>query len=224
MNFSKSFDFQIKSIESTGSFTGYGSVFDTVDQGGEVVARGAFTDSLKETASKGRKLPILWQHQHAEPIGVYDSIAEDSHGLLMQGRLLVDHVQRAKEAHELMKAGAVTGLSIGYLIRDHSYDEKSGVMTLRKLDLKETSLVTFPMHDDARVNAVKAFDHIIKAGRLPTLPEFEDFLRDAGGFSKSQALIIASHGFREMIYRSDSGSEFNKVNLSALRNYTLSKD
>lgn len=209
MNFKqKDFDFEIKAIEPSGVFTGYGSVFDTVDQGGEVVARGAFTDSLLSTAAKNRKIPILWQHRPGEPIGVYDKITEDKHGLLMEGRLMVDDVQRSKEAHALMKAGAVTGLSIGYIVRDDAYNNKTEIRTLKRLDLMETSVVTFPMHDDARVGVVKAFNQLIKSGNLPPLSDFEDFLREAG-FSKTQASIIAGRGLKELLSRSESGSNDN---------------
>lgn len=195
----KDFDFDIKSVDDSGTFIGYGSIFGNVDQGNEIVAPGAFAESLLQSAAKGRKLPILWQHRAGEPLGVYDAVKEDGNGLLMQGRLLVGDVQRAKEAHALMKAGAVSGLSIGYVVQGDAVDAKTRVRTLKKLDLKETSIVTFPMNDEARVAVVKS------AATITTIREFEDFLRDVGRFSHAQAKALASGGFKTLQTTRDEG-------------------
>lgn len=217
----KEFDFDIKADGGDGgTFTGYGSVFGNVDQGNETVAAGAFAESLKETAAKGRSVPILWQHRSGEPIGVYTSIKEDSHGLLMTGQLLVKDIARAREAHALIKAGAVTGLSIGYVVNADEVDQKTGVRTLKALSLKETSIVTFPMNDDARISAVKSMDLILKSGRMPTLPEFEELLREAG-FSKSQATAVAGHGLRKLLDRREADGENSGAVLDALKSFNL---
>lgn len=187
-------------IADDGSFEGYGSVFGVVDSYKEIVAPGAFTESLAELATKGRKVPVLWQHKESEPIGIYDLVEEDEHGLKVAGKLAIDAVGKAKEAHALMKIGAVSGLSIGYWVRASAFDEKTGIRTLTKLDLQEVSLVTFPACDDARVEAVK---FKLAHGELPTERELGKFLRDAG-FSKNQAECIAKHGLDELLRR-DSG-------------------
>lgn len=199
----KSFDFDVKSVDDAGTFTGYGSVFGNIDGGNEIVMKGAFTESLAARAAKGRKLPILWQHRSGEPIGVYESVKEDDHGLLMSGRLLIDDVQRAKEAYALLKAGAVTGMSIGYGVLDDAVDSKTRVRFLKKLHLEETSIVTFPMNDEARIGVVKSMDRILKSGRVPSLPEFEDFLCEAG-FSKTQAKAVAGNGLRKLLDRCEA--------------------
>lgn len=217
----KSFDFDVKSVEETGVFTGYGSVFGNVDEGGEVVVKGAFAQSLAVMAAKGRKLPILWQHRSGEPIGVYEDVKEDDHGLLLTGRLLVSDVQRAKEAHALMKAGAVTGLSIGYRVLDDGFDPKGQVRYLKKLNLQETSIVTFPMNDEARVGIVKSLDHFLKGGQLPTLPQFEDFLCEAG-FSKTQAKAIAGNGLRKLLDRCEADGKSSDA-LQVLNDFRLTQ-
>jgi HK97 family phage prohead protease len=199
----RDFSLSIKAsdIAEDGTFEGYGSVFGgDPDSYGEIVAKGAFLESLKELKEKGRIVPVLWQHRSSEPIGVYESIEEDDHGLKVRGRLLINDVAQAKEAYALLKAGAVTGLSIGYWVRQASYDEKTCIRTLIKLDLVEVSLVTFPAKDDARVEAVK---FKLERGQLPTKPEFEKALREAFPFSKSQAAAIASHGL-DYLLRSES--------------------
>lgn len=188
-------------IADDGSFTGYGSVFGgEPDSYGELVAKGAFVESLAELAEKGRVVPVLWQHRSTEPIGVYTEIVEDAHGLKVTGKLLIDDVAQAREAYALLKAGAVTGLSIGYWVRQSKYDQATGVRTLIKLDLVEVSLVTFPAKDDARVESVK---FKLDRGQLPTKSEFEKGLREAFSFSKSQATAIASHGL-DYLLRSES--------------------
>lgn len=194
-------DFEIKAVEKDGFFSGYGSVFGVVDSYKEIVLPGAFADSIAERAAKNRKLPVLWQHRSAEPLGVYEVVKEDKAGLYLEGRLLVDDVVQAREAHALMKVGAVTGLSIGYYVREDSWDEKERIRSLKKLDLQETSIVTFPANDEARVDAVKS---LLAGGNLPSLSDFEDFLREAG-FSKSQATAVASRGLKHLHDRSDSG-------------------
>lgn len=203
----RDFEFHIKAVQSDGLFTGYGSVFDTIDSYREKVAPGAFAESIKTRQKNGRKLPVLWQHNSAQPIGIYEKVSEDENGLWLEGRLLVDDVALAKEAQALMKAGAVTGLSIGYYVKADSYDEKERIRTLTAVDLQETSIVTFPANDEARIESVKAQ---IAHGTLPSLSEFEDILREAG-FSKSQAAVIANRGLKHLLDRSESGGEPSEI-------------
>jgi hypothetical protein len=182
-------------VADDGTFEGYGSVYGVVDSYNEVVAPGAFAESLAELNAKQRRVPVLWQHRSDQPIGVYSEITEDETGLFVRGQLLIDAVGQAAEAHALLKAGAVSGLSIGYWVRESSQDEVTGVRTLTKLDLVEVSLVTFPANDDARVEAVK---FKLAHGELPTIKEFEKLLREAG-FSKSQAAAIAGKGLTHLL-------------------------
>lgn len=199
----RDFDLQIKAVNDDGFFSGYGSVFGVVDSYREVVAPGAFADSLAAIVTRGRPVPVLWQHRQGEPIGVYTKMEEDEHGLYVEGRLLKDSVRQASEAHALMEAGAVSGLSIGYYVRDDSFDETTRVRTLKQLELMEISLVTFPANDEARVEAVK---FAIAHGTVPTLPDFERFLREAG-FSKSQSAVIANRGLKHLLRSESEGTD-----------------
>ncbi|MEY2688111.1 MAG: hypothetical protein RL375_2309, partial [Pseudomonadota bacterium] len=108
------------------------------------------------------------------------------------------------EAYELLKLGALSGLSIGFMVRDESYDRVSGINTLKKLDLWEISLVTFPANDAARITDVKA------AEQIQTLKDAEAYLRDAGGFSKAQALVLIAR-IKAAHARSDSEDELAKT-------------
>jgi uncharacterized protein len=127
--------------------SGYASLFGKSDQGGDIVEAGAYRISL----AKGRRIKMLWQHDPAQPIGVWDEVVEDAKGLWVRGRLLTD-IARAREAASLIAAGAIDGLSIGYrTLRAHK--DASGARRLSELDLWEVSLVTFPMLPEARVTA-----------------------------------------------------------------------
>ena len=186
---------EIKAVESDGSFSGYGSVFDNIDSDGDVVRAGAFEQSLQSWRAKGRLPPMLWNHNRDEPIGVYTKMAEDARGLYVEGRLLIDEVPRAKATHALIKQKGIGGMSIGYRLKKYERDTDADTTDLLEIDLWEVSLVTFPANEAATFSSVK---DALAAGSLPSLSEFEQVLRDAG-FSKSQATAVASHGLRQML-------------------------
>ncbi len=128
---------------------GYASLFGLADQGGDIVRAGAFAASLARLAAKGERVRMLWQHDPARPIGVWDEIREDGRGLWVKGRLLPE-VAQAREAMTLISAGAMDGLSIGYRTVSAERDAK-GRRLLTEVELWEVSLVTFPMLPDARL-------------------------------------------------------------------------
>lgn len=142
-------------VEATGDvaprLSGYASIFDEVDGGGDVVAPGAYAASLKRLAAAGRRIKMLWQHDPAQPIGVWDAVSEDARGLKVSGRLL-DAVEKGREAAALLSAGAIDGLSIGYRTVRAEKDA-NGRRRLLEVDLWEVSLVTFPMLGLARASA-----------------------------------------------------------------------
>ncbi|NHF72075.1 HK97 family phage prohead protease [Paracoccus xiamenensis] len=135
---------------------GYASRFGLPDQGGDIVARGAFAASLGRLAAKGDKVRMLWQHDPTKPIGVWDEIREDETGLWVKGRLLPD-VTLAREAATLIEAGAIDGLSIGYRTIRAEKDQK-GRRVLSEVELWEVSLVTFPMLPEAKLGQKNADD------------------------------------------------------------------
>ena len=142
-------------ITPTGELMGYASLFNATDHDADVMAPGAFDETLKEWAKTGRAVPMLWQHDNAEPIGLWSHFKTDSHGLYATGRLLIHEVARAREAHALAKAGAVTGLSIGFRPLEAKRNAERGVRLITRVRLYEISLVTFPALEGARVSAVK---------------------------------------------------------------------
>lgn len=135
-----------------GMIEGYASLFGEIDQARDMVMPGAFTQTLKLRGL--RKIPMLFQHDPAEPVGVWLEMKEDLRGLWARGRLIPD-VTRARELLALLQAGAVDGLSIGYRTQRGQIEPKTRVRKLYQVDLWEVSIVTFPLLNGARVSAVK---------------------------------------------------------------------
>jgi len=179
-----------KAVAADGAFEGYASLFNKEDLGHDIVAPGAFRDSLADRGPTGVKM--LFQHNPSEPIGIWDSLREDARGLLARGRLMPE-VARAREVLALMRAGALDGLSIGFRALKGRRDARTGVRRLEKVDLWEISVVTFPLLPEARVAHVKArpFAH-----RPPTEREFERWLTQDAGLSRSEARAVIRHGLK----------------------------
>ena len=194
----RSFALQIKAAGDDGTVEGYGSVFGVRDNYDDVIAKGAFMDSLKSHKAAGTMPAMLWQHDADKPIGVWTEMVEDEKGLRIKGQLAMETV-KGKEAHALLKMGALNGLSIGFMSKEWAYDRDTEVRTLTAIDLWEVSLVTFPANGKARVTNVKSADE------LQAPKDAEKVLRDAG-FSKSDATAFVSRVMRMGEVRSDSAN------------------
>jgi len=142
------------SVTDDATIEGYASLFGACDQGNDVVQKGAYASSIAALKTAGQRVKMLWQHDPAQPIGVWDEVREDAQGLWVKGRLL-DCTQKGREAAALIAAGAIDGLSIGYRTRKASKNDR-GQRLLTELELWEVSLVTFPMLPSARVAAKDA--------------------------------------------------------------------
>ncbi len=199
-----------------GKIDGYGSVFGVRDQYDDVIAKGAFEKSLIAHRAVGTLPAMLWQHNPSEPIGVWTEMAEDATGLRIRGQLALDTV-RGKEAHALLKLGALNGLSIGFMAKQWAYDQEADVRTLTEIDLWEVSLVTFPANELARVTSVKSAD-------MGAPKDAERILRDAG-FSKADATAFVSRVMRmgeERRDSADSAAEALKAVDRLLKSLSLS--
>ena len=189
------FPFELKSADQvqdrdgsgSGVFEGLASTFGERDILNDVIEQGAFAQSLRDI----RRVKMLWQHDSSQPIGVWESIRETERGLLVRGRLILD-VRQGFEAWALLKAGAVDALSIGFRVpepgSDQEIDPDSGVRRVKRLDLWEVSIVTFPANPNARVERVKG----LSVPDLKDKTQLEKALRDAG-FSRSVAKFVAAH-------------------------------
>ena len=183
----RSYVLQIKATGSDGTIEGYGSVFGVKDSYDDIIASGAFAATLARHKADGTMPAMLWQHNGAEPIGVWTEMSEDARGLFVRGQLCLDTV-RGKEAHALMKMNALNGLSIGFMSKAWAYDAETDIRTLTEVDLWEVSPVTFPANGKARVTGVKAAD----AAAIKTIRQAEQELRDAGLSAEAAKAFIAA--------------------------------
>ena len=135
-------------IDSDGTVEGYASLFGEIDSARDMIMPGAFRDTLRLRGL--RRIPMLFQHDPSEPVGIWLELTEDARGLLARGKLIPE-VARARELHALVKAGAVDGLSIGFRTASARVDPKTRIRKVRAVDLWEISIVTFPLLNGARV-------------------------------------------------------------------------
>ncbi|WP_267422834.1 HK97 family phage prohead protease [Methylobacterium sp. GC_Met_2] len=142
---------EAKAVGDAGEFEGYASTYG-VDQGRDRVVPGAFAESLRIRGAA--RVKMLRDHDPRQLIGVWTAAAEDGRGLHVKGRVILE-TQAGREAHALMKAGALDSLSIGYRTVRHRMDRKSGERLLEAVDLREISLTGFPMNEAATVSHVK---------------------------------------------------------------------
>lgn len=190
------------------TFKGYGAVFGNVDSYGDVIQPGAFAHTLAEAEKSGSWPAMLLQHggmgvtaDDMTPIGIWTGLSEDEHGLKVEGKL-ADTV-RGREAYALLKMDprpAIDGLSIGYVAKEWAKAQKSDDprRTLKRVDLHEVSLVTFPANGRARISDVKSVMH--------TERDFERLLTQDAGLSRSEARVVINQGFKSLIAMRDAGS------------------
>ena len=176
---------EVRAEDEAGRFSGYGAMFGNTDSYGDVIERGAFTDTLKEWKARGKLPPMLLQHgggffgggaDDMLPIGKWLSMEENSKGLKVEGQLFALNTERGQYIHEGLKSGVLDGLSIGFIAREVRFgdeDKDEPARTLTDIDLWEVSVVTFPANDKARVSAAKSLS-------VSELRELEGRLRDAG--------------------------------------------
>ena len=164
-------DYKELEADDDGSFEGYASVFNNKDLGNDVIKQGSFSNTIK--SKKPKQIKLLYQHKTDEPIGVIDSLVEDTRGLKIKGRLAMG-TQKGREVFELMKMGALDSMSIGYRLSqdDYKYSDKLKKRTISNLDLMEVSMVTFPMNPKAKVTKVKLASMDVR--------ELEKYLCDIG--------------------------------------------
>jgi HK97 family phage prohead protease len=173
--------FEIKAIDEAGYISGVAAGYGNVDYGGDMIMPGALTKAIAGRSN----VPMLLFHDHKRPVGSWSKFDESDGGLNVEGKIAIKS-DLGREAHALAEARALSGLSIGYKTLRHKFEGK--VRQLHELALHEVSLVPVGMNDRAVITQLKS---LVEDGGIPSVREFEEFLRDAGGFSKSLAAAIA---------------------------------
>ena len=152
----KSFSLEVKEVDSQGIFAGTANVYNIKDLAGDIVMPGTFAESI---ASKSR-LPLLYEHEHA--IGVVD-VAEMENGIECTGRIALE-TSLGKDVYALMKMGAITGLSIGFLPLEWKWEGDTRIIS--KGTLLEVSAVAVPANQEARIAEVKAANEAKELAKL----------------------------------------------------------
>ncbi|MCW8930889.1 MAG: HK97 family phage prohead protease [Gammaproteobacteria bacterium] len=173
------FNFEIKESSEDKEFfyfEGYGATFNNVDFGGDAIAQGAFSKSLMQS----KVVPVLYQHNTREPVGIFTELKEDSHGLFVKGKLPKEDSLVRDRIIPQMKIGSIAKMSIGYMVKDS--EVKSGVRILKELELFEISLVTFPMNDRANITAIKdfSFNDFNDDEKKEIIDSIKEFYKESG--------------------------------------------
>ncbi len=183
-------------IDADGTVEGYASLFGEIDQARDMVMRGAFAQTL--AARNIRRVPMLFQHDPSEPVGVWLELREDHRGLFARGRLIPE-VARGRELLSLLRAGAVDGLSIGFRTSKARIDPRTRIRRLLAVDLWEISIVTFPLLAGARVRAVKQATSKAKLSHARTRAEGEWSVVGGGARSKLQGHMSVIGGKADIV-------------------------
>ena len=193
MNVTKHLSFdqcEVKFSGNTGSFEGYASTFNNVDSYGDTILPGAY----KSVIDQGGLPKMLFNHRHWEiPVGKWTHMSEDSKGLVMRGEFTPGNPQ-AQTLKAAMQHGTIDGLSIGYALKEGDFEQKGDTRLIKQVSrLHEVSVVTWPADESARIDISSVKSAL---GQIVTIRDFEDYLRDAGGFSKGAAMALAAHAKR----------------------------
>ena len=176
-------ELKFSSDDSTGEFIGYGSVFDSTDKMGDTIIQGAFADAIN------KKLPKMFiNHRHFDiPPGDWLTAKEDDVGLLLEGKVDLNH-REGPSLLSAMKRKAMEGLSTGSIRSTLKFErKKAGGRNIIRADLKEVSVVTFPMEESALILSVKS-----EIESIESIRDAEMFLREAGSLSRSMAKALIS--------------------------------
>lgn len=187
---------------NVGEFSGYASVWGSVDLGGDMIERGAYTKTLDEWHNKGQLPQLLYYHNDQIIIGDWLEMREDDKGLFVKGRLWVKgdlRIESAVMAYNVLRGTSVKGLSIGYRARDYEIQEQidgSQIRLLKEIELFEVSIAPYSMEPKAKVHAVKSLTD--EDGQILTKREVEKVLRDAK-LSRRQAKAFIGGGYDALV-------------------------
>jgi HK97 family phage prohead protease len=153
-------DFEVKSIEDQDKFfvfAGYASTFGNIDRCDDIIEKGSFKACLEKLKAKDSKLALLWQHDTDMPIGIFETLIEDSKGLFVEAKMPKNDTFVAGRVIPQMEVGSVRKMSIGFSIKQWEIKDIDGdrIRCIKKVNLWEISLVTIPANDKADVTEMK---------------------------------------------------------------------
>lgn len=189
--------FLVGATGTEGSFEGYGAVFNVLhdtsswmlgQEWQDRILPGAFTKSLAEHKTRGTRPLMFTMHQRGNVPGAWRTVAEDKDGLFCAGEVSPRAISDSGvPLYELMKMGAINGLSIGFCVTKCALDEELMIRDIVEVELAEVSIVDIPGGPTARITDVKA-------GNPRSIQFLETVLRDAG-LSRKEAKSLLADGF-----------------------------
>ena len=150
----------IKSSDDAGTISGYFSTYDRIpDSYGDIIAPGAFTETIQKRKESGHPFPLCWNHDLNQIVGSVDpdNIEDTEKGPLMTASFF--DTPLAQEKREIVKSGVVYQFSFAYDILEAGpteLEDGTKAYELRKLDLYEVSIVPIPANQNAVMTDVKA--------------------------------------------------------------------
>ena len=171
--------------EGSLQFSGYASVFDGLDSYGDKIQAGAYKSTITD---RDRPVQLRWNHS-GPVIGKFTEMYEDEKGLFVSGELTKGH-SVAEDTAALLRHGAISGLSIGYSVKD--FEQQGVVRVLKEIELYEISVVETPADNNAHIASIKS---------ATKLKDVESVLRQKGFSQREATEIVATvkkiHGERE---------------------------
>jgi uncharacterized protein len=217
----------------TMSFSGYGSAFNNVDSYGDIVAAGAFAKSIEEHKAAGTMPAMLWNHDgYAMPIGIWTDMAEDDYGLKISGHFI--DTSTGRDAYVITKSGAVTGLSIGFIVRGFEIQKIEGktIRLITDIDLHEVSVVTFPANKAATINDVKSMEINMNKKSIERLSalfaEADELLKNLTADESEDETesgdenVTDTEAETDEDASDDNEAKYNQAVIDAVKNITLS--
>lgn len=214
------------SVTDEGEITGIAWPFGSADRVGDVIQKGAMSSPCN--------LPMLFAHDQAQVIGVWDHIEETDEGLHVKGRLLTEGVERAREVRAMIQSKAVSGLSIGFVTKGAKRHAKGRTITAAQLH--EISVVAVPCHPGAQITSIKSDDTTMPPQETNNM-ENEDLIDDQNhdpqtpanarqidtkAFDEIKALTVANDTNGGYLAPEETGNELIKLlnEYSPIRKYT----
>lgn len=207
-------NFEIKSSGDAGTISGYFSTYDRIpDSYGDIIAPGAFADTIKAREESGHPFPLCWNHDLDQIIGKVDKIEDTEKGPLMTASFF--NTPLAQEKREIVKNGVVYQFSFAFDIRDSANVELEGgekARELRKLDLFEISVVPIPANQNAVMTDVKSEEPEKKAEEPETKSGRRNSKKDAAAIREAITLLQGVLGELEEAEEPETGEDEAKAN------------
>lgn len=187
-------------------FEGYASKFNGVDTYGDTILPGAYKSAIKGLKAEGRSPKMFFNHKSWDlPVGKYRKFEEDEHGLFVAGAL-TKGMSLVEDLRLALADETLDGLSVGIGMKQGDYEwvdePKSEIQRIIKnvTELREISLVVFPADNKGRIDADSIKSEL---DTVHSIQDLEQFLREAGGFSKSAAAMVLSRA--KVVLHGDHG-------------------